>query len=301
MPHLPSTVKNPLTIIAVFAGLTETVGVGILPFLEDQNQRFFLWFLVTYPFFLLVLFFATLWIKPQVLYAPSDFKDERNFMDLFTPASLEETLKKEEKELVFLENEKSVEVEDKTSDISKEPFALSNSQSDQSTGDGKHESNYEDAGKERRKTGSWFKDEAIRLIANEYPKEKIFRNLKLNTDKPFSGFVFDAVIGPETPSPVMVEVREIYVEDSKLINEIVNILSGIGMALLHVPNLAKNSSILLALVFELDQLPRIDEIEKSVRTELESHYPIEFDIRLYQKHELEKSWMLNWALNGIEN
>jgi hypothetical protein len=75
-PH----VKNPLTIIAVFAGITEISGTSVIAFLETGQQEIFIWFLVLFPTLLIVLFFVTLNFNPKVLYAPSDFKNEENFL-----------------------------------------------------------------------------------------------------------------------------------------------------------------------------------------------------------------------------
>ena len=39
------TVKNPLTIIAIFAGIAEVSGTVILPFISQENQGLYVWFL----------------------------------------------------------------------------------------------------------------------------------------------------------------------------------------------------------------------------------------------------------------
>lgn len=75
-----STVKNPLTIIAIFAGIAEVSGTGILPFIDATNQQIFIYFLVGFPVLLVILFFVTLNFNNSVLYAPSDFTNEENYM-----------------------------------------------------------------------------------------------------------------------------------------------------------------------------------------------------------------------------
>ena len=75
-------IKNPLTVIAIFAALTEVGGTVVLPFLSDENQSTFMWFLISFPSALLILFFATLNFNPTVLYAPSDFQNEENFLNV---------------------------------------------------------------------------------------------------------------------------------------------------------------------------------------------------------------------------
>ncbi len=76
----PKHVSNPLTLIAVFAALSETVSAAVLPILDTSLQGIFLWFVMLFPVFLVSIFFVTLWRKREVLYAPSDFKDEQNFL-----------------------------------------------------------------------------------------------------------------------------------------------------------------------------------------------------------------------------
>lgn len=73
-------IKNPLTIIAIFASITETSGSIILPFILPNNQFYFMWFLILFPTFLVVIFFITLNFNHKVLYSPSDYKDEANFV-----------------------------------------------------------------------------------------------------------------------------------------------------------------------------------------------------------------------------
>lgn len=80
-------IRNPLSIIAIFAALSELSGTVVLPFIDQRNQAMFLWFLMLFPSMIVVLFFGTLWKKHSVLYAPTDFKDEANFLKMLVPAS----------------------------------------------------------------------------------------------------------------------------------------------------------------------------------------------------------------------
>ncbi|WP_223511483.1 hypothetical protein [Pseudomonas sp. GL-B-19] len=74
-------IKNPLTVIAMFAGIAEVSGTVVLPFLDVSIQGRYVWFLMSFPCFLVALFFLMLWKKHHVLYAPSDFKEDKSFMD----------------------------------------------------------------------------------------------------------------------------------------------------------------------------------------------------------------------------
>lgn len=101
------TVKNPLTVIGMFAGLAEIAGTAVLPFIAEANQNIYIWFLMLFPVFLVMLFFATLNFNPKVLYAPSDFADEKNYMDLFRPSSTSEKVQKIDDEIREQERDSS--------------------------------------------------------------------------------------------------------------------------------------------------------------------------------------------------
>ncbi len=90
-------VKNPLTVVALFAGFAEVSGTLILPLIERETQATYVWFLMGFPTLLILLFFAILNWNHTVLYAPSDFKDEENFTK-FTKASPSAILLKEAEE-----------------------------------------------------------------------------------------------------------------------------------------------------------------------------------------------------------
>lgn len=77
-----SIVKNPLTIIAMFAGIAEVSGTAVLPLITELNQRIYIFFLMFFPTFIVSIFFYTLLKKPESLYAPSDFVDEKNYMTI---------------------------------------------------------------------------------------------------------------------------------------------------------------------------------------------------------------------------
>lgn len=72
-------VSNPLTVIAIFAALAEvnaTVSIGLV---DKDLQQVFLWFVILFPTLLVVLFFLTLNYNTEVIYAPSDYKDDNSF------------------------------------------------------------------------------------------------------------------------------------------------------------------------------------------------------------------------------
>ncbi|GGD98216.1 hypothetical protein [Rhizobium anhuiense] len=80
-------VKNPLTVVALFAGIAEVSGTVVLPLLDKDIQHTFVWFLMGFPTLLVGVFFAILHWNHIVLYAPSDFQNEDNFTGLVKASS----------------------------------------------------------------------------------------------------------------------------------------------------------------------------------------------------------------------
>ncbi len=75
-------ISNPLTIIGMFAGIAEVSGTVVLPFIDRSLQYLFIWYVMGFPVFLVAVFFLTMNYNPNVLYAPSDFDDENNYVKL---------------------------------------------------------------------------------------------------------------------------------------------------------------------------------------------------------------------------
>ncbi len=82
MTSPPTHTKNPLTIIAIFAAIVEASALASLPFLKDDSQDLYTWFLIGFPPFLTLLFFVTLNFNYKVLYSPSDFSNENDFLQI---------------------------------------------------------------------------------------------------------------------------------------------------------------------------------------------------------------------------
>lgn len=80
MDKLKKSISNPMTVIAIFATLSETSAAVTLPFLDDDDRDVYIWFLISFPFYLLLLFFATLNFNYRSLYAPSDFEKGKHFI-----------------------------------------------------------------------------------------------------------------------------------------------------------------------------------------------------------------------------
>lgn len=75
------TIKNPLTIIAIFAGIVEVSSTTVLPFIVADVQKVYIWFLMVFPSLLVIAFFITLNFNNKVLYSPSDFQDDAGYLE----------------------------------------------------------------------------------------------------------------------------------------------------------------------------------------------------------------------------
>ncbi|WP_191624356.1 hypothetical protein [Pseudomonas fluorescens] len=75
-----------MTIIALFAALTEASAAVSLPFLDDGDRDIYVWFLISFPFSLVVFFFMTLNFNYKALYSPADFAKGKHFLQLINEA-----------------------------------------------------------------------------------------------------------------------------------------------------------------------------------------------------------------------
>lgn len=80
LPESFKQVSNPLTVIAIFAGLAEIAMTIALTYISPDLQRIFIWFIMGFPTLLVLLFFATLNWNYRVLYAPSDFRNDEGWL-----------------------------------------------------------------------------------------------------------------------------------------------------------------------------------------------------------------------------
>jgi hypothetical protein len=74
-------ISNPLTIIAVFAGLAETLATVALVQLPSEIQIVFVYFVMAFPTCIVFLFFWILYHKNFVLYAPSDYQNQDHYLE----------------------------------------------------------------------------------------------------------------------------------------------------------------------------------------------------------------------------
>ncbi len=66
----PTCITQPITVIALFAALSEASAATVLPHLDAGSRELYIWFLIGFPSALVTLFFLTLNFNPRVLYAP---------------------------------------------------------------------------------------------------------------------------------------------------------------------------------------------------------------------------------------
>ena len=78
--------KNPLGIISLFVFFIEAIAtVSLRIAIETDYAGHIVWFIILFPTLIVLLFFGTLWIKRESLYAPMDFSDPQAFQDLLRP------------------------------------------------------------------------------------------------------------------------------------------------------------------------------------------------------------------------
>ncbi len=102
-------IRNSLTIIALFIGLTE-IAIGIYFSKAPTNyQTPLVWFLVIFPIIYLIGFFAVLFYRPQNFYGPGDFKKDESYISLYKQAvkSTEESIPATNSNTSGTKNEKS--------------------------------------------------------------------------------------------------------------------------------------------------------------------------------------------------
>ncbi|WP_299781248.1 hypothetical protein [uncultured Formosa sp.] len=81
MTEKVNKINSPLTIIAIFAALAEvnaTIAIGLI---NENLHYIFIWFVIGFPTLLVILFFITLNYNTKVMYSPSDFREDKNFID----------------------------------------------------------------------------------------------------------------------------------------------------------------------------------------------------------------------------
>lgn len=268
------TVRNPLTIIAIFAAITEVSGTVVLPFVDHPNQLIFIYFLIFFPIILVFLFFLTLNFNYKVLYAPSDFRDDRSFIDLIKPASPFEINKKIDIETKELQAQQEItNIEDQL------PIANTSEQVEinrRMVGNAQKPISYPDL-KKRYFIGEQLVLDRIALEDNVIIK----RNVKL-LDKTGKSMVFDGFY-EKGNNVILIEVK-VLISTRNVIDIVTKTINKLDIIVDQLLN-PKNISLLLALVFD-DSVKYSKNIRNSLQnTTTRSKIPVM--IRIYNLTELE--------------
>jgi hypothetical protein len=80
--HFFSRIRNPLTIVALFVGLSEVAFSISLWALPEDLRQIIAWFLVIFPSVCALFFFLILLVRPLSFYGPSDFKTDQAFLEI---------------------------------------------------------------------------------------------------------------------------------------------------------------------------------------------------------------------------
>lgn len=262
------TIKNPLTIIAIFAGIAEISGTAILPFISDENQSTYIWFLMIFPLLLISLFFLTLNFNHRVLYAPSDYKDEDNFVKSLQKASFIEKARKLEEELA------SIDTDGEDSASSPPQESSENSIS------------YKSLVKRSTQASYMLAEELIfDKLSKEYPVE-IQREVKLGS---LGGrYIFDGLVKDKTGTTA-IEVKFLrHGPIHRLKDSIYRIAES---AKLLPDSDRKNFKILLAVATDQDKVnfERIRDQLDQIRKE----FPFPIEVRFYNLADLEREYEIS--------
>ncbi len=238
-------ISNPLTIIAIFAGFAEISGTVVLPFLESSSQETYLWFLMGFPLLLILLFFATLNFNYRVLYAPSDFKDEDNFLRLFGKPTAEELIRKLNSEIEQAEEQSS------------------QSQSGTTLKDVKVELDYREVIRRNSASTHYFAEELVMTkLAQEF--DEVEKEVMLRAGS--SQFLFDGV-AKKGKKIFAIEVK--YLKDRSSLKNIRSSLVKISKTLSNLPSEAEPMTVLLAIATDLEG-EEMELLEREINTSKQS-------------------------------
>lgn len=269
-------IKNPLTVIAIFAALAEVSGTVVLPFLDKETQHVYVWFLMCFPLFLVAIFFWVLYNKHHVLYAPTDFKDDKTFQELFENATSSAKVAKITSEQEELAVEATAAITETPSVPSLPPAqAISAAETLRRTFQG---------------NGLLAEELVVAKLAKDF-NLKFERNLAV---KGQPGLVFDAVA--TTPDKAVVtEVR--FTRQGMLAEaQITDYFERVKKFAETLPDGLKNRiEFVFAVATDTDddqKLKRMERTVEKVRNVSES-YPFKTTVRLFRMQELEREFAVN--------
>lgn len=264
------TIKNPLTIIAIFAAIAEISGTIVLPFIAEANQGTYVWFLMIFPLLLVLLFFLTLNFNHKVLYAPSDFKDEGNFFKSFQPASPMEREEKLRTQVLELEIELPKEARVGLESRAPDARASANLASQ----------------RDIRARYSLAEELVLNKIAKELG-QPVRRDMRFTT--PGRNFIFDGVV-ITNEKVTAIEVK--YFRDARSVaNRFKEVFHGILDAGERLPDSMRNRFSLVLAVATDAPAEDHDQLAKRLYA-LIGITPFPVDVRVFSLEELEREFHL---------
>lgn len=271
-------VRNPLTIIAVFATIAETSGTAILPFISSENQYVYILFLMFFPTYLVALFFLTLNFNHHVLYAPSDFRDEDNYFKRFeksAPAERAEKLDEEVREAEMAAI--NVESPDEPPSLLPPPSAVP----DDKTPDA---DTTPSNGQTHDLRTRYIKAEEFALdILKKRFGASLRKNVKLEME-PGRRLLFDGAI-VNNNKVRLVEVKY-FKDNSILVPRIVNVLMRLSQTINKIPeNIKSDLSLLIIIVTDEPFSDKGRETLKKFQRERAFPFPVPFEIELMHLSE----------------
>lgn len=261
-----TSIRNPLSIIAIFAGIAEISGTSVLPFISSEHQGVFIWFVMGFPVLLLLLFFATLNLNHKVLYSPSDYRADESFLNVMGQVRASAKVEKYRDDLHQI-----------TEAIAGEHVTFGNA----------FASSDELLNKEflkRAFRGTYFLAEELVLnkLSSEF-KGNFFRDVGIETD--YSTFMFDAIVN-DGKNTTIIEVK--YFKDSSVDKAIlVNSVRKIGHYYQWLPILDRRKiKVVLAIATDAP-IAMHDKMKSDIENSL-INYELPFEIRIFDLKSLEK-------------
>ncbi len=259
------TIKNPLTIIAMFAGIAEISGTVVLPFISIENQSLYIWFLMIFPFLLVIIFFLTLNFNHRVLYSPSDYKDEDNFIKSLQKASYAEKILKLKEEIEEIEESEEIEPEEK----------------EQASDSLDNKTSYKNLVKRSTQASYMLAEElTFEKLSKEFTSE-IQREVKLGENG--NRFIFDGLV-KEKGNTVAIEVKFLRTGSMHRIKHTIDRIIANANFLQDFER--KNFKILLVIVTDQTTM----QVHKITEQLHKDNYPVPIELRLYKLDELEKEF-----------
>lgn len=262
--NVSPAIKNPLSVIAIFAGLAEVAGTAVLPFVADANQLIYIWFLMLFPTLLVVLFFLTLNFNPKVLYAPSDFRDESNYMEIFRPSSTSERLAKLDEEV-----EESTEEETADAVTSGDDSPIQEEQIISS-----HQAILDRMRKDPRSRYMLAENLIIDKLSSEF---QIPARREVALSRQYGRHLFDAVF-EDKRGPIIVEIK--FLSGSTYARRMRETIERMRQALSSLPDSIRvNTRLLLAFAHELPP-DKVDRVKEQLE-DMSERLGVSAEIRMY--------------------